>query len=183
MIQCDDFDLHPIVYRAFMTSLSIITPPINIFALYCILRKSSKQMGNYKLYLLAYQLTSSTFDLVFTFLIVPVVFFPIPMGYPDSLIARRISLGAHVSLIIFISSIPFLAVCILSLFSYRCQLIIPRHHFFKTDQKGNEFHPRVQRTNLSILIFYWFYWFSYDFYCFTENCPYRFSSRHTITMQ
>ncbi|KAL6729752.1 hypothetical protein Aduo_000780 [Ancylostoma duodenale] len=136
MIQCDDFDLHPMLYRTFMITLSIVTPPVNIFALYCIVRKSSKQMGHYKWYLLAYQLVSCTFDFVFTVLIVPVVFFPIPMGYADSPLARWMSLSSHAALIIFISSVPFLAVSILSLFSYRCQLIIPRHHFLKTSQRG-----------------------------------------------
>ncbi|EPB75198.1 hypothetical protein ANCCEY_05712 [Ancylostoma ceylanicum] len=39
--------------------------------MYCIIRKSTKQMGSYKWYLLAYQLSSFIFDFVFTVLILP----------------------------------------------------------------------------------------------------------------
>lgn len=144
MIQCDEFDPSPLVYRTFMTSLSVVTPPINIFAIYCIIKKSTKQMSSYKWYLLAYQMASSTFDFVFTVLILPVVFFPIPMGYADSTIARWISLDPHVSLIIFISCIPFLTVTFLSLFVYRCHLIIPQHHFLKINKRGKRSIVRSQ---------------------------------------
>ncbi|KAL6729751.1 hypothetical protein Aduo_000779 [Ancylostoma duodenale] len=143
MIYCDDFERSPIVYRTFMTTLSIVTPPVNIFALYCIIRKSTKQMSSYKWYLLAYQLTSSIFDFVFTVLILPVVFFPIPMGYADSMVARWISLGSHISLVLFISCVPFLTVTILSLFVYRCHLIIPQHHFLKINKRGHAYISSV----------------------------------------
>ncbi|KAL6729750.1 hypothetical protein Aduo_000778 [Ancylostoma duodenale] len=126
-----------------MTTLSIVTPPVNIFALYCIMRKSTKQMSSYKWYLLAYQLTSSIFDFVFTVLILPVVFFPIPMGYADSMVAKWISLGSHISLVLFILCVPFLTVMILSLFVYRCHLIIPQHNFLEINQRGQAYISSV----------------------------------------
>ncbi|CAJ0592556.1 unnamed protein product [Cylicocyclus nassatus] len=148
MIQCDDFDPHPVVYRSFMASLSIVTPPLNAFAIYCITRKSTKQMGFYKWWLLMYQLSSCVFDFVFTILIVPVVFFPIPMGYADSLLARLISLNGHVALILFISCIPLLTVTCLYLFIYRCYVLLPHYHMLKMNKRG------IIITSTTLLLIY-----------------------------
>ncbi|EYC26116.1 hypothetical protein Y032_0011g1569 [Ancylostoma ceylanicum] len=126
-----------------MTVLSFVTLPVNIFAMYCIIRKSTKQMGSYKWYLLAYQLSSFIFDFVFTVLILPMVFFPVPMGYADSTLARWTSLSSHASLIIFVSCFPFLTVTTISLFVYRCHLIIPQHHFLKINREGHVYISSV----------------------------------------
>ncbi|EYB82760.1 hypothetical protein Y032_0352g3282 [Ancylostoma ceylanicum] len=136
MTPCDEFNLHPPTYKTIMTVLSALTPPVNIFAIYCILRKSTSQMGPYKWFLLAYQSTSTAFDFVLTIIVLPVVFFPIPMGYADSAIAQLLSLNTHVALCSVVITAPILTVCIVALFLYRCHVIIPHHHFLKINKKG-----------------------------------------------
>ncbi|KAK6038891.1 hypothetical protein COOONC_23604 [Cooperia oncophora] len=59
MIECDDFDLDTGFYLNFMHSLSVVAVPLNVLSIFCILYKSTKQMGSYKWYLLIYQLTST----------------------------------------------------------------------------------------------------------------------------
>ncbi|KAK6028518.1 hypothetical protein OSTOST_05434, partial [Ostertagia ostertagi] len=48
MIECDDFDLSNGFYLVFMHSLSIVAVPLNMLGIYCILYKSTMQMGAYK---------------------------------------------------------------------------------------------------------------------------------------
>ncbi|ETN73722.1 hypothetical protein NECAME_00811 [Necator americanus] len=59
------------------------------------------------------------------------------MGYPDSTVARWISLDAHTSLIVFVSLVALITVAIVSLFVYRCHVLIPQHHFLKINEKGH----------------------------------------------
>ncbi|KAK6057529.1 hypothetical protein COOONC_04952 [Cooperia oncophora] len=92
MIECEDFDLDTGFYLIFMHSLSVVAVPLNVLSIFCILYKSTKQMGSYKWYLLVYQLTSTVFDLFYLALTLPIIFFPIPMGYPASWIAPWISI-------------------------------------------------------------------------------------------
>ncbi|KAL6729743.1 hypothetical protein Aduo_000772 [Ancylostoma duodenale] len=136
MMICSDFDPDPPTYKTIMSVLSVVTPPVNLFAMFCILRKSPSQMGSYKWFLLAYQSTSTTFDFLLTVLVLPVVFFPIPMGYPDSAIARKLSFSANVALSAIVITVPVLTVCIVVLFLYRCHVIIPQQHVLKVNRKG-----------------------------------------------
>ncbi|EYC17700.1 hypothetical protein Y032_0030g2221 [Ancylostoma ceylanicum] len=129
MTPCDDFNLHPPIYCTIMSILSVMTLPVNILAIYCITRKSTRQMGPYKWFLLAYQSTSTTFDFSLTIVVLPVVFFPIPMGYADSMIARWLSLRTHVALCTIVITVAVLTTCIVALFLYRLHVVIPHNHF------------------------------------------------------
>ncbi|VDM79804.1 unnamed protein product [Strongylus vulgaris] len=93
-------------------------------------------MGSYKWWLLAYQLSSSIFDFSFNVIVMPVIFFPIPMGYADSAFANWVTLSADAALFIFAISFVFIAVSTLNLFIYRCHAIIPQGYFLKTDTRG-----------------------------------------------
>ncbi|EYB82758.1 hypothetical protein Y032_0352g3280 [Ancylostoma ceylanicum] len=137
MTPCDGFNLHPPTYKTIMIILSALTPPVNIFAIYCIIRKSTRQMGSYKWFLLAYQSTSTTFDFSLTTLVLPVVFFPIPMGYADSVIARWLSLSTNTALFTVVMTVVALTTCIVALFMYRLHVIIAHHHFLKFSHRGH----------------------------------------------
>ncbi|VDP34111.1 unnamed protein product [Heligmosomoides polygyrus] len=137
MIECEDFDLSPQVYLAIMHSLSIIAIPLNVLAVYCIVYKSTRQMGEYKWYLLCYQLTSTLFDFVYMALTLPVIFFPIPMGYPAAWIAQWLSIGSRISVVLVVPLFASLSATILNLFIYRCHLITPPHHILKLSKHGH----------------------------------------------
>ncbi|KAK6728470.1 hypothetical protein RB195_005854 [Necator americanus] len=87
MIGCDDFDPHSELHITFMHALSVLAPPVNLSAIFCIIRKSTKQMGAFKWYLLLYQTANTTIDFIYLTVTLPVIFFPIPMGYTGSWIA------------------------------------------------------------------------------------------------
>ncbi|KAK6037694.1 7TM chemoreceptor [Cooperia oncophora] len=135
MIECDNFDLENGFYLNLMHSLSVIALLINLFAIYCIVCKSTKQMGTYKWYLFAYQIASTAFDLVYTGLTLPVIFFPIPMGYPGAWIAQWLSISSHAAVISVILTCSLLVATILNLFNYRCHLVTPNYHFLKINAK------------------------------------------------
>ncbi|VDK47043.1 unnamed protein product [Cylicostephanus goldi] len=136
MIDCDDLDPHPFAYRTFLMFLSAITPLINVYAVFCIVKKSTKQMALYKWWLLIYQLASSAFDFVYTTLLMPVMLFPTMMAYADSYIARWISLSTVTGIRIFAFSLVPLVSTIISLFIYRCYVVIPQNHVLKICLKG-----------------------------------------------
>ncbi|VDO75709.1 unnamed protein product [Haemonchus placei] len=139
MIECDDFDLEIGIYLTIMHSFSIMALIMNSFALYCVVRKSTKPMGVYKWYMLAYQMASTAFDFVYTGLTLPVIFFPIPMGYPGAWIAQWLSISTHASIIIAILTGSLLVASILNLFNYRRHLVTPTHHFLRFREDG-EYH-------------------------------------------
>lgn len=150
MIECEDFDLSPQVYLAIMHSLSIIAIPLNVLAVYCIVYKSTRQMGEYKWYLLCYQLTSTLFDFVYMALTLPVIFFPIPMGYPAAWIAQWLSIGSRISVVLVVPLFASLSATILNLFIYRCHLITPPHHILKLSKHGEcILFAKLQQTQVS----------------------------------
>ncbi|KAK6020900.1 7TM chemoreceptor, partial [Ostertagia ostertagi] len=136
MIECDDFDEEIDSYLNIMHSLCISALFMNLFALYCIVFKSTKQMGAYKWYLLAYQMVSTVFDIVYTGVTLPVIFFPITMGYPAGWIAHWLSISTYASIIMVVLICSLLAASILNLFHYRCHLVTPTRHFLKSIDNG-----------------------------------------------
>ncbi|PIO75068.1 7TM chemoreceptor [Teladorsagia circumcincta] len=119
-----------------MHVLSFIAVAFNAFAIYCILCKSPKQMGAYKWYLLIYQLSSTLFDFVYMFFTLPVIFFPVPMGYPASWIAQWLSISGHTAVALVVTTCLCLVASIVMLFVYRCHIIIPAHHMLKANDNG-----------------------------------------------
>ncbi|VDO75710.1 unnamed protein product [Haemonchus placei] len=136
MIECDDFDLEPGFYLNLMHTLSIMALVMNLFAVYCVVCKSTKQMGVYKWYLLIYQAASTLFDFVYTSLTLPVIFFPVPMGYPGAWIAEWLSISSHAATITVILTCSMMAAAVLSLFNYRLFVVTPTHHFMRISDNG-----------------------------------------------
>ncbi|KAK6035661.1 7TM chemoreceptor [Cooperia oncophora] len=110
---------------------------MNLFAFYCIVYKSTRQMGAYKWYLLAYQASSTAFDTVYTGFIIPVIYFPEAMGYPGSWLAVTLSITGHAGVIMVFLTAALLVGCILNLFNYRCHVVTPNHYFFKIGNNGH----------------------------------------------
>ncbi|XGW08224.1 hypothetical protein V3C99_010937 [Haemonchus contortus] len=119
-----------------MHILSVIAIAFNAFAIYCILFKSTKQMGIYKWYLLAYQLSSTVFDITYMIFTLPVIFFPVPMGYAASWFARMFSISGHTAVQMVVTACLCLVASIVNLFVYRCHVIIPNYHFLKASNNG-----------------------------------------------
>ncbi|PIO62801.1 7TM chemoreceptor, partial [Teladorsagia circumcincta] len=136
MIVCDDFDIGSDFYQNLMQVLSFVAVAFNAFAIYCIFYKSPKQMGAYKWYLLIYQLSSTLFDFVYMFFTLPVIFFPVPMGYPASWIAQWLSISGHTAVALVVTTCLCLVASIVMLFVYRCHVIIPAHHVLKVNDNG-----------------------------------------------
>ncbi|VDO19635.1 unnamed protein product [Heligmosomoides polygyrus] len=124
------------LYLAIMHSLSIVAIPLNLFSIYCIVYKSTRQMGEYKWYLLASQVASALFDFVYMMLTLPVIFFPIPMGYPAAWIAVWLPISVNTSVVIVIPLLAILAASIVNLFVYRCHVVMPSDHFLKLQNRG-----------------------------------------------
>ncbi|EYB82757.1 hypothetical protein Y032_0352g3279 [Ancylostoma ceylanicum] len=135
MIKCDDFDAYPRIYLTFMYTLSILAPPVNLFAVFCIICKSTNQMGAFKWYLLLYQTMSSTSNFLYTTVTLPVVFFPLPMCYTGSWIAGLLDMSVHTAVILVIPFGTIHVSCTFCLFAYRIHLILPHNHFLRL--KGN----------------------------------------------
>ncbi|VDO34818.1 unnamed protein product [Haemonchus placei] len=132
MIVCDDFEIdNNNFYFILMHLLSVFAIAFNAFAIYCILYKSTKQMGIYKWYLLAYQLSSTVFDITYMIFTLPVIFFPVPMGYAASWFARMFSISGHTAVQMVVTACLCLVASIVNLFVYRCHVIIPNYHFLK----------------------------------------------------
>ncbi|KAK6023432.1 7TM chemoreceptor, partial [Ostertagia ostertagi] len=131
-----------------MHTLSILSLFLNLFAFYCIACKSTKHMGAYKWYLLAYQTASLVYDAVYSLIILPVIFFPMAMGYPGSWIAHWLSISGHAGVIMVILTCSLLVACILNLFNYRCHLVTPAHHFLKINDNGHIY------TSLALTLIY-----------------------------
>ncbi|KAK6057530.1 7TM chemoreceptor [Cooperia oncophora] len=120
-----------------MHVLSFFAIGFNAFAIYCILYKSTKQMGAYKWYLLSYQLCSTAFDIVYMFVTLPVIFFPVPMGYAASWIAQWLSISGHTAVQFVVTLCLCLVGSIVNLFLYRCYVIMPDHHILKSRVNGH----------------------------------------------
>ncbi|VDO23285.1 unnamed protein product [Haemonchus placei] len=131
MIECEDFDLSTGFYLVFMHSLSVVAVPLNLLSFYCILTKSPQQMAAYKWYLLIYQIISTVFDSVYLVFTLPIIFFPIPMGYPASWTIPWIPITTHMSVLLVIYIGSLFGATIVSLFMYRCHVITPARHFSK----------------------------------------------------
>ncbi|KAK6015006.1 7TM chemoreceptor [Ostertagia ostertagi] len=137
MIECDDFNPSMNFYLIFMHCLSVIDLYLNMLAIYCILYKSTKQMGAYKWYLLAYQVVSTSFDFIYTAVTLPVIFFPVPMGYPAGVFSQWLSISTHACTIIVVITCSWLIATILSLFNYRRHLVTPAYPFFNFTDRGH----------------------------------------------
>ncbi|KAK6048906.1 7TM chemoreceptor [Cooperia oncophora] len=131
MTSCDNVELKNDLYMSVMHSLSIIALFMNLFAFYCIVYKSTRQMGAYKWYLLAYQASSTAFDTVYTGFIIPVIYFPEAMGYPGSWLAVTLSITGHAGVLMVFLTAALLVGCIINLFNYRCHVVTPKHYFVK----------------------------------------------------
>ncbi|KAK6042515.1 7TM chemoreceptor [Cooperia oncophora] len=125
MNSCDNVEMKNHLYMSVMHSLSIIALFMNLFAFYCIVYKSTRQMGAYKWYLLAYQASSTAFDTVYTGFIIPVIYFPEAMGYPGSWLAEALSITGHAGVLMVFLTAALLVGCILNLFNYRCHVKYP----------------------------------------------------------
>ncbi|WKX94353.1 hypothetical protein Q1695_011535 [Nippostrongylus brasiliensis] len=134
---CKELDLKPQIYITAMEALSVITIPTNMLALYCIVMKSPKQMDVYKWYLFTYQFVSTVFDSLYSIFLLPVVFFPVPMGCTFAWLAKIFSLSTYAGFCMVISLIACLSACILTLFSYRLNVIVPKIHIFSLSKLGH----------------------------------------------
>ncbi|RCN30224.1 7TM chemoreceptor [Ancylostoma caninum] len=137
MTECVNLDASPRAYIISMNVMSFLSPIVNLFTIFCILCKSTKPMSAFKWYLLIYQVTSSIFDFMYTTVTLPVIFFPLPMGFTASWMAEWFSITVHTTFIIVIPSFPCVATCIFGLFAYRIHLIIPHNHFLKISENGH----------------------------------------------
>ncbi|EYC26138.1 hypothetical protein Y032_0011g1580 [Ancylostoma ceylanicum] len=137
MSTCINLDVYPHAYLTAMHVSSFLSPVVNFFTIFCILRKSTKAMSAFKWYLLMYQVTSTIFDFIYTTVAVPVIFFPLPMGYTGSWMAEWFSISVHTMFIIVIPSFPCVATCIFGLFAYRIHVIIPSNHFLRISENGH----------------------------------------------
>ncbi|KAK6056811.1 7TM chemoreceptor [Cooperia oncophora] len=137
-------------YLIFMHSLSVVAVPLNVLSIFCILYKSTKQMGSYKWYLLIYQLTSTVFDFIYLALTLPIIFFPIPMGYPASWIAPWISITSHLSVLLVVYIGSFFAATIVSLFIYRCHVVTPTLHFSRINNHGHVYKNAILFPSFAI---------------------------------
>ncbi|VDL71058.1 unnamed protein product [Nippostrongylus brasiliensis] len=136
---CRELDLKPQIYIHAMGALSIITIPINMLALYCIVRKSPKQMDIYKWYLFTYQSISTAFDWAYTILLLPVLFYPVPMGHTAAWLAEIFSIPTYGGFCFCASILGCLAAIILNLFGYRLNVIVPRAHALSLSKLGHAY--------------------------------------------
>lgn len=148
MIEWEKIEHQPQVYFAIMHVLSILAPPVNLYTVYCIVWKSTRQMGSFKWYLLLYQVTCMLFDFVFTTVTLPVIFFPLPMGYTGSWIAEKLNITVHATFLMVVPAIPCVSACIHSLFFYRLHIIAPHGNFFRKYDKG-EYNTERFRLHIS----------------------------------
>ncbi|VDO23286.1 unnamed protein product [Haemonchus placei] len=135
-------------YLVFMYLLSAVAVPLNLLSLYCILTKSPAQMAAYKWYLLIYQTISTVFDTVYLVLTLPIIFFPIPMGYPASWTIPWIPITTHLAVLLVVYIATLFGATIVSLFMYRCHVITPARHFSKISHQGMSWIPVSLRVNL-----------------------------------
>ncbi|XGW08225.1 hypothetical protein V3C99_010938 [Haemonchus contortus] len=136
MIECDELDLENKFYVTLMHTLSFADLAMNSLAIYCIIYKSTKQMGAYKWYLLIYQIVSAIFDITYTAVTLPVLFFPIPMGYPGGWIAHFIPVDTRTTLTMVTITYSWLGASILNLFNYRRHVVTPTHPIRNFTDRG-----------------------------------------------
>ncbi|XGW08226.1 hypothetical protein V3C99_010938 [Haemonchus contortus] len=137
MIECDELDLENKFYVTLMHTLSFADLAMNSLAIYCIIYKSTKQMGAYKWYLLIYQIVSAIFDITYTAVTLPVLFFPIPMGYPGGWIAHFIPVDTRTTLTMVTITYSWLGASILNLFNYRRHVVTPTHPIRNFTDRGH----------------------------------------------
>ncbi|KAK6039634.1 7TM chemoreceptor [Cooperia oncophora] len=86
-------------------------------------------MSAYKWYLFANQVVSALFDFVYTAVTLPVIFFPVPMGYPAGIFAQWFSISCHASIIMVVIICSWLSATTLNLFNYRRSLVTPAYRY------------------------------------------------------
>ncbi|WKX94354.1 hypothetical protein Q1695_011536 [Nippostrongylus brasiliensis] len=94
-------------------------------------------MDVYKWYLFSCQLFSTVFDVAYTLFFLPVLFFPVPMGYTASRLSDALSISAFGGFCVSAAILGCLSAIILNLFTYRLNVVLPKAHVLSLSKLGH----------------------------------------------
>lgn len=135
MIECEKLDQHPIYYIRALNVLSFVGPLSNILAMYCVVSCPDRFSVSYRANMFMHQLFLMGYDTAFSFVSIPVIFFPMPMGYSAGVGAIGQELSALFIILTFIC-INLIFVAFVGIHLSRIQMVLPQPHVLKISTKG-----------------------------------------------
>ncbi|WKX94355.1 hypothetical protein Q1695_011537 [Nippostrongylus brasiliensis] len=94
-------------------------------------------MDVHKWYLFTCQLFSTVFDVAYTMFFLPVLFFPVPMGYTASRLSDALSISAFGGFCVSAAILGCLSAMIFNLFTYRLNVVLPQAHVLSLSKLGH----------------------------------------------
>lgn len=135
MIECDEINPIPILYIDTLKALSVVGPLCNFLAMYCIVTSPDRFSIIYRANMFMLQLFLMAFNILFSLIAIPVIFFPMTMGYSAGLAAITPDMLCLLTIIIFVF-INLLFVTFIGIHLSRIQMILPQSHKLKISTKG-----------------------------------------------
>ncbi|XGW32816.1 hypothetical protein V3C99_017379 [Haemonchus contortus] len=134
MITCH-LQSEPEAFFTTMHILSAITLPVDLFGVYCIVKKSPPFMKDYSRLLLIYQICATVTDTFTNMLFIPVAFFPFPVVYHAGVLFSYRYLKYSYMFITWLCLMVTTMDAIVQLFVFRWQSLLMNDHPLRLDKK------------------------------------------------
>ncbi|VDO58730.1 unnamed protein product [Haemonchus placei] len=134
MITCH-LQSEPEAFFTTMHILSAITLPVDLFGVYCIVKKSPPFMKDYSRLLLVYQICATVTDTFTNMLFIPVAFFPFPVVYHAGVLFSYRYLKYSYMFITWLCLVVTTMGAIVQLFVFRWQSLLMNDHPLRLDKK------------------------------------------------
>ncbi|XGW32818.1 hypothetical protein V3C99_017380 [Haemonchus contortus] len=134
MIECH-LEVDPKGYITSMFVLSAITLPVDLFGVYCIVKKSPPIMKEYSRFLLIYQICATVTDTWTNLLFIPIAFLPFPIVYHAGLFFSRTDISYSYFFITWLCLIVTTMGSVVQLFIFRWQAMLMKDHVLRLNKK------------------------------------------------
>lgn len=115
--------------------MSILGPIPTLVTLFCILTCPAGMNLQYRINIFVYQSWTLLFDVVFSFIAIPVLFFPMTMGYLAGA-AKNFNGSLYPLTVFLVLNGAAVAVAILAMLFTRYYVVLPDAHLLKVHTKG-----------------------------------------------